>query len=313
MIRGKNNSCQKMTPVRLLLCGSNYAKAYLAAIDGEPRDYLLAGLLSRGSPRSRELAVERRIPLYHRVSDVPDGIDVVCAAMGSAGQAPVLELLERRISVLCEHPHAPAYLKAALKRAASCDARFHINGHFAQLDGPLEFVRAARARQGPQWIDVTLQDRALYGALEIVRCATGSCEPSDFRVMPVDASFPVLEGRLGGVPAKLQIESSWMANGELLPDGSPDYLLDCRIVLGYSSGVLTLLSLSGPVLWNANVLLQPSVEIEQQRIRANRQSLDALVGHMRGGPPPELQSADHILDVSAAWESLGRLLRNRPS
>ena len=302
-----------MTPVRLLLCGSNYARAYLAAIDGEPRDYTLAGLLSSGSPRSRELAAERRIPLYRRVSDVPDGIDVVCAAMGSAGEVAVLELLERGLSVLCEHPHGPAYLKTALERAASCDACFHINGHFAQLDGPVEFVKAARARQGPQWIDVTLQDRALYGALEIVRCATGSCEPSDFRVIPVNARFPVLEGRLGGVPATFQIESSCMANGERLPDGSPRYLLDCRIVLGYYSGVLTLLSPSGPVLWNAGVLLQPSVEIEQQRIRANRHSLDALLRQMRGAPPPDLQSPDHILEASAAWESVGKLLRNRPS
>jgi thiazolinyl imide reductase len=314
---------------QVLVCGSHYGRTYLDAIALAPVVYEMAGVLARGSLRSRELAAQLEVPLYRDAGELPDGVDIACAALGTSGCAQVLALVERGIAVLCEHPQPPHFLEAALATAARRHVPFHINGHFPYLKAPAAFIQASRERcrtARPRFVDAILSDRALYATLDILRRAIGSCKAEGFASAGRTAAFTILHGRLAETPAAIQIQESTTARGAKLPDASTAYLVDCRVTLGFPTGVLTLTSMHGPVVWNSGTASITDREtalwtlvdrgkvptpgrIAQQRAEANRHALDLLARQMRREPAPAEQAPEHILEVAAAWECLGQLLK----
>ena len=318
----------KVKRLKVLLCGSHYGRSYLPALEASPPAYELVGLLARGSLRSQELAAELRIPLVRSVSELRGTVDIACAALGVSGCGQVLELLERSTSVLCEHPQSPQFLQSAFDVSARRGVGFHVNAHFAYLKAPAAFVDASQqccrvAR--PLFLDVMLTDRAMYAALDILRRAIGSCQVDAFSRMSRSKPFTILRGRLAGIPTTFQIQESFAADGERVPDSSPAYLVDCRLTLGFSTGILSLGSIHGPVIWNSAAVTLVGPEsplwedvqgsgapiasaIAEQRTRANRQALDALVRQMQGQMIPDDQTPGHVLEVASAWDYLGRFL-----
>lgn len=88
-----------------------------------------------------------------------------------------------------------------------------------------------------------------------------------------------------------------------------------------------MLSVAGPVIWNANYArrgakaaplwevlssAQPAsaAQLRRQRIDANRRAIASLLRAARRGATPPEQSPVHLLEVSRAWEELGRMLRS---
>lgn len=315
-----------MHPVHILVCGTNYGRIYLEAIRLGGADYRLAGILARGSLRSQRLAREYSVPLYRHVEDLVPGIDLACAAMGDSGSNVVLGLLAQGIHVLCEHPQKPSRLQSALSAAASFDLCFHTNGHFADLEAAAVFIRQCRQQSGaapPSFFHVTATDRSLYAALDILRGVLDSFAPFEFHVTSRLPPFTIVQGLLGHVPVTFHLQ--YGADGRPLPDGSPAYLVDHRIAAGFPSGTLTLLSISGPVVWNGNpnrfagpkkplftvVHENRALTAEllyEQRVAANLAAIKAVVKNMREHVIPPEQAPDRLLEVSYAWEALGSLL-----
>src|SRR5271169_6321437 len=165
-----------MRPMQVLVCGSNYGRAYITALRHEPRKYKLVGILARGSARSQRVAAVNGVPLYGSADEIPDNIDLACAAMSSTAWAVVLQLVRRGIPVLCEHPYPAGMLKAALALASKHSVQFHVNGHFAGLPAPQAFIRECR-RTGklasPEFVEVMATERSLYGVLDILGSAVG--------------------------------------------------------------------------------------------------------------------------------------------
>lgn len=319
-----------MRPLRVLVCGTNYGSAYLAAIRGGSSTCELAGILARGSARSRRIAGQYSLPLYTSVAELPDDLDLACVAIGSAGHEIVLQLVERGMHILCEHPQTPTHLQTAFDAADRRDVCFHVNSHFGDLaaaeifSGECARIRAAEA---PRFLDFTASDRALWGALEILRRATASLEPFEFLSRQVVGPFHVIHGSLGQIPASLEVQRSVGSDGETLEDGSVDYLVDLRLAIGFPTGILSLLSIGGPVVWNPNlataanssplwsVVSQPSAgqaaDLAAQRAAANLKALDRLARHIRTGVWPSEVSPRHPLQVSRVWQELGRHLAGR--
>src|SRR5271165_634351 len=106
-----------MSRMRVLVCGSNYGRAYITALARGPRKFELAGILAQGSLRSQQLAALNGVPLYRSTSELPDNLDLACAAMSSAAWPLVLQLVRRGIHVLCEHPYPADSLKRAVNLA----------------------------------------------------------------------------------------------------------------------------------------------------------------------------------------------------
>ena len=315
-----------MNPVQVLVCGTNYGRIYLEAIRLGGTGYRLTGILARGSALSQEVACELGVPLYRCVDDLAPRIDLACSAVGASGHNVVLSLLSRGIHVLCEHPQTPSRLQAALDAAARGKLSFHVNGHFADLEAAAAFIRHCRQQSGTaplSFFHVTATDRSLYAAVDILGRVLGSFAPFEFHVTSRLVPFTVVQGLLRGVPVTFHIQRC--ADGRLLADGSPSYLVDHRIAAGFPSGILTLLSMNGPVVWNANLNsaaspTQPLFTVvheshvltaellHKQRIAANLAAIEALVRSMREGVRSPEQAPDYLLEVSRAWETLGALL-----
>ena len=317
-----------MSPMHVLVCGSNYGRSYITALARNPRKYQLGGILAQGSRRSQEVAALNDVPLYRSIDELPNNIHLACAAMSSAAWPVVLQLMRRGIHVLCEHPYPPGLVKKAMDLARKQGVQFHVNGHFALLPGPSAFIRASRRtgrRNVPEFVEAMTTERALYAALDILMCAVGVHPPLRVRKVSRSRKFVRLEGTLGTIPLCLFVQISGKHERIRLADGSPEYLLDQRLTLAFPTGVLTLLSTAGPVLWNKNPAQAPSSEeplwtvlfgrepqtaadLREQRIQANVAALDSIRRSILGHPPPEVQRHQHILGVSKAWESIGRQL-----
>ncbi len=239
----------------VLVCGSNYAMIYVRALAQAPDRYSLAGILARGSRRSRQAAERLGVPLFDDVSRVPDRVDLACVALGMNAHAPALRLLERGIPVVCEHPLPAELVRASLEVARASGTCFHVNGHWAGLDASRAFIDTMREhRDSGESIHVHLatSDRLLYGALDIVGRALPGLLPVVLEQGSRDGPWVVFDGTLGPHRATLRIESALRDGGVRLEDGSPDYRLSYRILVESSTGTLSLLGTGGPVLWNAN-------------------------------------------------------------
>jgi thiazolinyl reductase component of yersiniabactin synthetase len=318
-----------MKRLQVLVCGTNYGRAYLRAIGRQPAAYSLMGILARGSPRSLRFARQLGVPLYREVEDLPAGIDLACAAMGASGGAAVLSLLERGIHVLCEHPQKAAWLRAAFRKAAAHNACFHLNGHFAELEAPRLFIRHCRhLRQtaAPALLNMMATDRSLYAALDILSRALGRLLPARSETLSRQPPFILIRGRLAGIPTTSQVQCWSRAGSRGLRDGDPRYLVDLRIAACFPAGTLTLLSMSGPVVWNTSPAWQAAGEDElwerigaqrpahlrrlgEQRLQANLRAMGELVRSARKHIVPPQQRPARLLEVSRVWEQIGKKLR----
>jgi pyochelin biosynthesis protein PchG len=317
-----------MRPLRVLVCGTNYGRAYIAALAREPRKYQLAGILARGSTHSQQVAAASLVPLYQAAKDLPGNIDLACAAMNSAAWPVVLQLIRRGIHVLCEHPYAPGALARALALARRHNVQFHVNGHFASLPAPKAFIQDCR-RVGkiacPALVEVMATERSLYGALDILASALGGLTSLRFRALSRRTQFVLLEAAMGKAPVRASVQVSGKRGTGRLADGSPAYLLDQRLTVAFPTGVLMMLSVAGPILWHSapaqalekRELLwtviydhetQTVPQLGEQRIRANVEALDSVRKSILGDGTPESQRPQHILQVAKAWESIGRQL-----
>ncbi len=312
-----------MKRVRVLVCGTNYGRIYREAIQQAPRAFELAGILARGSARSVEAAKESGIPLYREVESLPEDIDIACAAMGTSGEGVVLRLLERGINVLCEHPHGPHFMETAMRTAAKHHTCFHVNGHFAGLEAASAFIKHCNLMRRfikPVFLDAMTTDRSLYGALDILRRVTKTFGPVELSPCDHCPPFTLVRGLAGGFPVIFQIQGSGTEGRMSLKDGDPRYLVDYRLAVGFPHGVLTLLSIVGPVIWNNNLFRSSGMnrrmwtlmyrrpanrfDLYRQRVKANLAAVRCLVRSVREHVVPEEQRPGHILEVSRAWAKI---------
>ncbi len=325
------------TPYRVLVCGSNYGRCYLPPLIESADRFLPVALLARGSDRSRRLAKRYRLALCRAVEELPREIDLACAALPAAADDVVLALLDRGLHVLCEHPRRAGFLSAAYRAAARSGGRFQINAHFADLPAPGAFVRRCRqlaAEFEPRFVEVTAQERGLYAALDIQRRALAELAEVNVEHSHASNEFVTLHGRLGDRRASSCRSLIQVHTPAGKPaDGSPRYLVDIRIAAGFDHGVLSLLSIAGPVVWNANLsrgagtLFETvaggppdgrnmshcltAADLLQARRQANRTALDRLTQEIESGIAAPEVSREHTLGVARAWQQLGDMLTER--
>jgi yersiniabactin synthetase, thiazolinyl reductase component len=317
--------------MRVLVCGSNYARTYVTALAREPRKFQLAGILARGSRRSVQVAALNGVPLHCSVGELPNNIDLACAAMSSAASPVVLQLIRQGIHVLCEHPYPSGWLKKAINLARKRGVQFHVNGHFANLPAPQAFIRRcwqASKQARPEFVDVMATERSLYGALDMLMAAIDGQHPLRVRVLSRRTMLVLLEGTMGKLPVRFSVQVSGGKGKGRLADGSIGYLLDQRLTVAFPGGSLTLLSTAGPVLWNSTAAhvqndedplwtilgdqaRRTSAELREQRIQANVAALNSIRQSMLEQGIPDIQQPQHILQVSKAWELIGRQVYGR--
>ncbi|WP_327381916.1 Gfo/Idh/MocA family oxidoreductase [Streptomyces sp. NBC_01207] len=245
-----------MTRPRVLVAGTGFGRAYLAAFERADFDFELAGILASGSARSRACAAHYGVPLWSMVEEVPEDVDLACVVVGgvmNGGPGPALSqaLMRRGVHVLQEHPLHPDELVACLRAATESGVVFRLNTHYPHVEPVRRFIGAARdltARQQPLFLDVTCAFQVLYTVFDILGQALGSIRPHgiDGVLAGVEgAPYRSLTGRFAGVPMSFRLQN------ELVPSDPDNYShLFHRITLGTDGGHLTLVNTHGPVQWS---------------------------------------------------------------
>ncbi|MEU4147475.1 Gfo/Idh/MocA family oxidoreductase [Streptomyces parvulus] len=246
------------TPLRVLVCGTNFGRFYAEAVRRRP-GYTLAGILSRGSAASRTYAESLGVPYYTDTNGLPADIDAACVAVSSSisgGQGTDLArvLMDRGIHVLQEHPVHLTELTGNLKHARGRGVQYRLNTHYPHVAPVRSFVEAARrlvARQRPLFLDAATPVHLLHPLVDILGQAMGTLRPwrfADPAPLPAEIGpqpFRSLHGVFAGAPLTLRVHH------QLDPSDRDNHALHWhRISLGTEGGVLTLPDTHGPVLWS---------------------------------------------------------------
>jgi thiazolinyl imide reductase len=321
--------------MRVLVCGTGYGATYLQALWNHDSRLRLAGILARGSERSRALARQWDVPFWQSVEEIPqagdNAIDLACvAAGGPAGAALTLALLRHGIHVLAEHPVAPEDMTAALAAAREHGAVYHVNAHYADLETVEPFLTAAAAcghRSPPLFITAATNPRALYSCVELIGRLLGTLEPFAFHATGENAGGPLaaVAGTAGDVPILVLCQ-----RGVTREDDGSFLWASHQVKAGFAEGTLMLAETAGPVLWvpaspSTAELASPGAAARlacpswtllsgpapatgdflfSLRDRANRLALRRIAEQIRTGRTWSEQSEAHLLAVSRAWNEI---------
>lgn len=246
----------------VVVCGSRFGRVYLTSIAEPDSPFRLAGILARGSERSRACAAHYGVPLYTGPEQLPANIDIACVVVGTSviggpGADLSRALLARNVHVLQEHPIHHDDLASCLALARQKRVAYGLNTLYVHLQPVRRFIAAARnllASQPALFVDATCSVLVSYSLFDIIGRALGALRPWNFQwVSPApgapDTSSPrgpfrVVLGELAGVPVDLRIQNQ-------VDPSNPDshaHLLH-RITIGTEGGTLTLVNTHGPVIW----------------------------------------------------------------
>jgi pyochelin biosynthetic protein PchG len=239
---------------RVVVCGTGFGRVYLAALRLPRMPFELAGIVARGSARSRACAAHYGVPLYSDVDDLPSTVDIAAVVVGAAinggpGAELAHRLMARGIHVLQEHPLHHSELAGCLRQARRHRVAYLLNTHYVYLDPVRRFVDAARRLVGAQpalFVDALSSFQVLYTLFDILGQALGGVRPWSFAAAPTGSGFlRTIDGSFAGVPVSLRVQN------QLDPvDRDNGGHLAHRITLGTEGGNLLLANTHGPVLWN---------------------------------------------------------------
>ncbi len=241
---------------RVLVCGTGFGRVYLAALRSAGMPFELAGILARGSERSRRCAEAYGVPLFTDLGQVGEDVDVGCVVVGSQvnggpGARIAVALLERGVHVLQEHPLHHGELADCLRAARRHGVQYAVNTNYVRLDAVSRFTAAARRlleQQPALLVDAVTSVTVLYTLVDILGQALGGIRPWSLTAAPATGSGPAVlrsvDGVLAGVPTTLRVQNRLdpvrRDNGALVPH---------RVTLATAGGDLLLANTQGPVVW----------------------------------------------------------------
>jgi thiazolinyl imide reductase len=253
-----------MKKYRVLVCGTTYGQVYLSFFLRRNTDFRLAGIMGKGSPRSKQYAKDFGVPLYGSVDQVPDDIDIACVVVRSTiarGEGTFIagQFLKRGIHVIQEHPVHAGDMAACLELAESNNACYHVNSHYVNVEPVttfIDYMEKAMENRKPFFIEATASLQTLYSLTDIIGRAVGGfrpcvlSEPVKWDESMTEANhqnfipFVCLQGVLKGIPVTLKIQNYYD------PDAfDNNFLVMHRVSIGTDSGNLTLVNTHGPVIW----------------------------------------------------------------
>jgi pyochelin biosynthesis protein PchG len=311
--------------LRVLVCGTGFGRVYLRALERSADDqhgFELAGILARGSARSRALAAHYRVPLYTDPTAIGPDVDLACvvvpnAAGGGPGAQLAQDLLCEGIPVLLEHPVHAAELAACLRVAHTHRTAFAVTTFYEHLTPVRRFLAAARAlreRATVTSVDASFAVHVAYDLLDIVGQALGGLRPWAIAdpppvpdrlhevAAPGGFAHRCLDAVIAGVPATLRVHNHVDAED---PD-HPSHLQH-RVALDTTAGTLLLASTHGPVLWCPAM----TVPRDEHGTLSPESDTSAMAGAVPIGPataPGVRETFDHVWP-SGVRHALDRMRR----
>lgn len=248
-----------MKKLKVIVCGSTFGQLYLKALRSSPEKFQLIGILGTGSDRTLRCAEEYNIKVYKSIDEVPDDIDLACvavrtAAFGGNGTEIALQLLEKGINVIQEHPSHPKDMEMCYRVARKKRLVYNIGNLYPHLGDVQRFIKCAKYLNNEDrllYVDTVFSSQVSYPLIKILQLAMPSIqgwEPQ--KHVEGGKVFQVMNGRLGGIPICMQM------NNEVVPRDANNYMhLLHKITFFYTGGHLTLEDTFGPVIWHPRMFI----------------------------------------------------------
>lgn len=251
-------------PVRVVVAGALFGQVYLRAFGLPGSPFRLAGILARGSERSRAVAAHHDVPLFTDTGQIPDDVTMACVVvrgglLGGPGVEIAKALMARGMHVIQEHPLHHDELADCLREARRQGVTYHLNPFYTNTAPVRRFLGAAgellRHRR-PLYVDAACGFQVAYSLLDIIGQVLGKVRPwslGDLAAAPsrldlvtdLDVPFRSLDGVIGGVPVTLRIQN------QMDPADPDNYAhLMHRVIVGTEAGNLELVGTHGPVVWS---------------------------------------------------------------
>lgn len=247
---------------RVVVVGAKFGEVYLNAFLHSLPGLQLAGLLARGSRRAQQLAHDFGIPLYTRLDQLPEDIDIACVVVRSTvahgeGSRLAAELLNRGIHVVQEHPLHPDDVARLQTLAEQRSLRYWVNSFYPHVPAGRCWIERAThvmrllGGEMPCAAHLTTSRQLLYSTLDLLLQACGISDCSQVQVQALegaDAHFvPVSLALPGECRAILRLQA-------FLDPSDPDMhsLVMHQASLMWPAGYLTLEASYGPVLWTGH-------------------------------------------------------------
>ena len=241
---------------RILVCGTGFGKIYIKTIL-EREQYELAGILGRGSSRTKKLAENLGVPIYTDIENLKTDIDAACvivpnAAGGGNGASIAERLLQKGIPTLLEHPAHEQEIARCFK--ASKDVPFMLNPFYRYISPVQKFIDAAGIiGQHSGLISASLECaiHVLYDGIDILGCALGNLDAWEMGTVAEMQNMAWANGgnksvkvAMGNIPIMVTVNTDVDKN-------DPDHPLHLyhKIELTFSTGRICLVNTHGPVIW----------------------------------------------------------------
>ncbi|MEM0939719.1 MAG: Gfo/Idh/MocA family oxidoreductase [Bacteroidota bacterium] len=239
--------------IKTLVCGSTFGQFYLEALKRLSDDFEIVGILSQGSERSKKCAQYYDLPMFESIDQLPPDIDLACvvlrsAVMGGQGTNLSLQLLEKRIHVIQEHPVHQDDISKCIKKARQQGVSFMTGDLFIHLPAIKHFATCAKLlfeQQEAVYIDMAFATQVSFPLIHILLETLPSLRPFKInQVIKDEGPFQLVAGILGKIPFTMR------AHNEVNPDDPDNYLhLLHSIIIGFAGGNLSLTDTHGPVIW----------------------------------------------------------------
>lgn len=241
---------------KILVCGTGFGKIYMKAIT-ESKEYDLAGILGKGSERTRLLAKNLNVPMYMDLKQINQNIDAACvvipnAAGGGNGAEIAKQILASGIPTLLEHPAHELEIVNCIKE--SKDVAFMLNPFYRYIKPIRDFLETARViSKHAHLMNASLECaiHVLYDGLDILGCALGGLSTwslgnaTESNVITMaGGGNRAISGIIGMIPVTLIVNTNVDRN-----DIDHPLHLYHRIELTFSTGRLCLVNTHGPVIW----------------------------------------------------------------
>lgn len=254
---------------KVVVCGTKFGRVYMSALTSADLGMDLVGIVAAGSDRSKRCAERFSVPLYTDVAQLPKDIDAACVAIGSGvaggpGTQIALQLLERGICVLQEHPIHHDELAKLFSAARSSGAVHQLSTLYPHVRTVRQFHAACAAllREHPAlYVDGACSLQLKVSFMDIVGRALGRLRPWEFQALPQKSTggsggpFRSLQGSIGGVPVYFRLQNQLHATD---PDNH------CHVyhhlTIGTEAGSLSLVDTHGPIIWRPRPHIPMSIQ-----------------------------------------------------
>lgn len=175
--------------------------------------FKLAGILTKGSDRSKALCQRLGVQHYSSVEEIRGKIDLACVVVGehSGGPTIVDDFLARDTHVLYEHPLSSSGIALIAEKDGN-KSKFGVNTHFNSCMYIYDFIHKVKIMNGtykPINVEAYCNYRTLYTILGILGdiFSLESVKVNSNHSEVEDSVFIRLSGSIGGIPLTLHVQN----------------------------------------------------------------------------------------------------------